>query len=75
MPAITCEYCGCNLWTTQDQNSHPVPCRPGVAPGSTTVGVPPGETLAPEAVVLPSGTTSLAADTAAQGLVTEGSPL
>jgi hypothetical protein len=71
---LTCEYCGLVFWNSQDQTAHPIPCRPGVAPGSTSIGVPPGELTAPLAVPLPPGVV-LAADSAAVGLMVEGSPL
>lgn len=67
---LECVYCGLIFWNQQDQNAHPVPCRPGVAPGSTTVGVPPGETAAPVPIPEP---VALAPDTAAVGLMTTGS--
>lgn len=66
---LACEYCGCNLWNAQDTASHPIPCRAGVAPGSTTIGVPPGELAAPDPL---AGDPALPPDTAASGLVTMG---
>lgn len=75
MAPLMCEYCGCLLWNAQDTSSHPVPCRPGAAPGSTSVGVPPGRGAADLNAPLPAGVASLSADTAATGLITTGNPL
>jgi hypothetical protein len=66
---LACEYCGLFFWNTTDQNAHVIPCVPGVAPGSTTVGVPPGETSAPDPL---AGDPVLPPDTAAQGLKVMG---
>lgn len=68
---MQCSYCGVVFWNSQDETSHARPCRPGVAPGSTTIGVPPGELTSPEAVPEPANL--LAADTASVGLVEGGS--
>lgn len=66
---LACEYCGLFFWNALDQAAHPIPCRPGVAPGSTSIGVPPGELSAPDPL---AGEPVLPPDDASQGLKTMG---
>ena len=66
---LFCEYCGLQFNNVTDLNAHPVPCVPGAAPGSTSVGVPPGEVAAPDPL---AGDPPLPPDDASQGLKTMG---
>lgn len=66
---LFCEYCALQFNNAQDLAAHPVPCRPGVAPGSPSVGVPPGEIAAPDPL---AGDPVLPPDDASQGLKTMG---
>lgn len=66
---LACEYCALVFFNAQDLASHPIPCQPGFAPGSTTVGVPPGLLAAPDPL---AGDPPLPPDDPSQGLKTMG---
>jgi hypothetical protein len=68
---LQCRYCGMIFWTALDETAHATPCRPGAAPGSTTIGVPPGMTTAPDPV---GGDAVLPADAAGTGLQETAAP-